>query len=93
MTCDAHFRTRTRDDVCEQCVKFRDNQLRNEVCRAVTPLGHVRMYIRTGRSLHTLRGYNKKATKKGTCLSLHLADITQTFFFFHDMKTLTGEKD
>ena len=24
------------------CVKFRDNRLRNEVCRAVTPLGHVR---------------------------------------------------
>ena len=23
------------------CVKFRDNRLRNEVCRAVTPLGHV----------------------------------------------------
>ena len=40
MTCDAHFRTRTRDDVCEHvCVKFRDNRLRNEVCRAVTPFG------------------------------------------------------
>ena len=23
------------------CVKFRDNHLRNEVCRAVTPLGHI----------------------------------------------------
>ena len=23
------------------CVKFRDNRLGNEVCRAVTPLGHV----------------------------------------------------
>ena len=29
------------------CVKFCDNQLRNEVCRAVTPLGHVRMNVRT----------------------------------------------
>ena len=32
----------------------------NEVCRAVTPLGHVRTNVRTGgRSLYTLRGYNK----------------------------------
>ena len=29
------------------CVKFRHNRLRNEVYRAVTPLGHVRMNIRT----------------------------------------------
>ena len=48
VTCDAHVRTRARDDVCErECVKFRDNRLRNEVCRAVTPFEHVR----TGRSL------------------------------------------
>ena len=34
------------------CVKFRHNRSRNEVCRVVTPLGHirtnVRMNIRTG---------------------------------------------
>ena len=36
MTCDAQFKTRTRDDVCEHCVKFCDNRLRNEVCRVVT---------------------------------------------------------
>ena len=38
--------------------KFCDNRLRNEVCRAVTPLGHVRTNICTGRSLYTLRGHN-----------------------------------
>ena len=27
------------------CVKFRDNRLRNEVCRAVAPLGHVRTNV------------------------------------------------
>ena len=27
------------------CVKFRDNRLRNEVCRAVMLLGHVRMNV------------------------------------------------
>ena len=37
MTCDAHFQTRTRDEFVNVCVKFRDNRLRNEVCRAVTP--------------------------------------------------------
>ena len=41
-------------------VKFRDNRLRNEVCRAATPLGHVRTNVCVGRSLYTLRGYNKK---------------------------------
>ena len=29
------------------CVKFHNNPLRNEVCRAVTPLGHVRTNVRT----------------------------------------------
>ena len=28
------------------CVKFRDNQLQNKVCRAVTPLGHVQTNVR-----------------------------------------------
>ena len=28
------------------CVKFCHNRLRNEVCRTVTPLGHVRTYVR-----------------------------------------------
>ena len=37
-----------------KCVKFRHNRLRNEVCRAVTPLGHVRTNVRTGRSLYYL---------------------------------------
>ena len=27
------------------CVKFRDNRLRNEVCKAVTPLGDVRTNV------------------------------------------------
>ena len=27
------------------CVKFRDNLLRNEVCRAVTPLGHAQTNV------------------------------------------------
>ena len=40
------------------CVKFLDNRLRNEVCRAVTLLGKVQMNIRMGRSLYTLRGHN-----------------------------------
>ena len=40
------------------CVKFHDNRLRNEVCKAVTPFGHVRKKI-----LYTLRGYNNVAIK------------------------------
>ena len=52
------------------CVKFRHNRLRNEVCRAVTPLGHVqtnvhmnmRTNVRMGRYLYTLLEY-----KKGMC--------------------------
>ena len=30
VTCDAHFLTRTRDDVCKHVCEFRDNRLRNE---------------------------------------------------------------
>ena len=41
------------------CVKFRDNRLRNEDCKAVMPFEHVRM----GRSLYTLRGYNKRQNR------------------------------
>ena len=29
------------------CVKFRDNRLRNEICRTVTPFEHVRTNVRT----------------------------------------------
>ena len=43
------------------CVRFRDNWLRNEVCRPVTPFKHVRTNICAGRSLYTLQGYNNVA--------------------------------
>ena len=70
------------------CVKFRHNRLINEVCRAVTPLGHVqtnvRMNVHTGRSLYTLRGYNKasrhrkfKTYKYKSCKHLCFQHIMQ----------------
>ena len=37
MTCDGHFRTRQEMMFVNTCVKFHDNRLRNEVCRAVMP--------------------------------------------------------
>ena len=40
------------------CVKFRDNRLRSEVCRVVTPFQYERMYVPTGRSLYIMQGYN-----------------------------------
>ena len=45
------------------CVKFCHNQLRNELCRAVTPSGQVRTNVRTGRSLFTMRGYNNNNSR------------------------------
>ena len=46
------------------CVKFRDNGLRNEVCRAMTLFECEQTYVRTGRSLYTLRGYNNQWRNK-----------------------------
>ena len=42
MTCDVHFRTGTRDVVpVNMCVEFRASQLRNGVCRTMTPFEDV----------------------------------------------------
>ena len=55
--------------IVNMCVKFCDNWLRNEVCRAVTPFEYERTYVRTGRSLYTLRGYNKEKWEGDLCAS------------------------
>ena len=45
VTCDAHVRTRTRDDVCEHMCEV-SCRSRNKVCRAATLFEYVQTYVR-----------------------------------------------
>ena len=69
--------------------KFCDNRLRNEVCRAVTPLGHVRTNICTGRSLYTLRGYNNlNFTSETKNLNMHNKSKKNIISYIHALKVI-----
>ena len=62
------------------CVKFCDNWLRNEVCRAVTPFEHIRTYIRADPYIPCegikKREPNNQISYKTLPMSLCFASIT-----------------
>ena len=50
------------------CVKFRDNRLRNEVCRAVTLFQGAAPYLGGGGGLHVIRdAHVRTRTRDGAC--------------------------